>query len=80
VNETSGPVAEFPIKSYTNTDFAIGYTVPLEHKRTFRIGLNFYNIFNNHSLIGYAGATAENVPLYWTDPGFSGFVNISASL
>jgi iron complex outermembrane receptor protein len=80
VNETSGPIAEFPIKSYTNTDLAIGYTVPLEHKRTFRIGLNLYNIFNNHSLIGYAGATAENVPLYWTDPGFSGFVNISASL
>ena len=80
VNTTTGPIAEYPIKSYTNTDLAIGYTLPLAGKRTFRVGLNFYNIFNNHSLVGYAGATAEGVPLYWTDPGFSGFVNISASL
>jgi iron complex outermembrane receptor protein len=80
VNTTSGPIAEYPIKSYSNVDLAVGYTVPLPDKHNVRIGLNFYNILNNHSLIGFAGSTAAGEPLYWTDPGFSGFVSISASL
>jgi iron complex outermembrane receptor protein len=74
------PEAEFPIKAYNNADFAIGYKLPLMGKRSFRISLNLYNIFNTHNLIGFAGTTKENVPLYWTNPGFSGFVNISAAL
>jgi len=74
------PVADFPIKSYNNVDFAIGYKMPLGGKRSFRISLNLYNLLDTHSLIGFAGTTKGNAPLYWTNPGFSGFVNLSASL
>jgi iron complex outermembrane receptor protein len=77
---SGAPTAEYPIKSYNNVDVAFGYTIPLEKSRKARVGLNFYNILNNHSLIGYAGATAAGAPLYWTDPGFSGFVSFSITM
>jgi iron complex outermembrane receptor protein len=81
LNTLAGPVAEYPIKSYSNVDAAVGYTLPMTGNRKFRIGLNFYNILNNHSLIGFAGNTANGIgALYWTDPGFSGFVSLSAAL
>lgn len=76
----AGPTAEYPIKSYSNVDLALGYTLPLQGGRKARIGLNFYNILDNHSLIGLAGLTAANVPLYWPDPGFSGFVSFSVTM
>ncbi len=74
------PTAEYPIKSYDNVDLALGYTIPLQGSRKAKIGLNFYNILNNHSLIGLAGNTAAGTPLYWTDPGFSGFVSFSITM
>jgi hypothetical protein len=45
-----------------------------------RLALNFYNLINDHSIIAYAGATASGTPLFWTDPGFSGFVSVDVSL
>ena len=78
------PTVSIAIQPYQTLDFAVGYTFPIhglilgEHK--IRIGLNLYNLTNDHSLIGYAGATAAGAPLYWTDPGFSGFVSLSVSL
>ncbi len=80
VNGLNGPTVEYPIKSYTNVDLALGYTLPVLKDKKVRLGLNLYNIFDNHSLIGFAGSTAAGTPLYWTDPGFSGFVTLSASL
>jgi len=74
------PTAEYPIKSYNNVDLALGYTIPLEKGRKAKVGLNFYNVLNNHSLIGFAGSTAAGAPLYWTDPGFSGFVSFSITM
>ena len=78
------PTASYAIQPYQTLDFAIGYTFPFsgpilgQHK--IRIGLNLYNLVNDHSLIGYAGATAAGSPLFWTDPGLSGFVSLSVSL
>jgi iron complex outermembrane receptor protein len=79
-NSLTGPTTAYPIKSYTNVDLALGYTLPVLKDKKVRLGLNLYNIFDNHSLIGFAGSTAAGTPLYWTDPGFSGFVTLSASL
>jgi hypothetical protein len=78
VNGLTGPTTEYAIKSYTNVDLALGYTLPVLKDKKVRLGLNLYNIFDNHSLIGFAGSTAAGTPLYWTDPGFSGFVTLSA--
>lgn len=78
------PTVSYAIQPYETLDFAIGYTFPfhglLQGEHKVRIGLNLYNLTNDHSLIGYAGATAAGLPLYWTDPGFSGFVSLSVSL
>jgi iron complex outermembrane receptor protein len=78
------PTVSIPIAPYQTLDFAVGYTLPFtgpvlgRHKA--RIALNLYNLINDHSIIGYAGATAAGTPLFWTDPGFSGFVSLSVSL
>ncbi len=87
--QSGRPTASYPIRPYETLDLAVGYTfpfgfpalglpVPGQHK--VRVGLNLYNLTNDHSLIGYAGATAAGAPLFWTDPGFSGFVSLSVSL
>jgi iron complex outermembrane receptor protein len=76
---SNGPTTAYPIKPYTTLDFALGYTLPVAgHK--LRLGLNVYNLTNDHSLIGVAGTTAAGAPLYWTNPGLSGFVSITATL
>jgi iron complex outermembrane receptor protein len=81
---TGRPTVDYAIQPYQTLDFALGYTFPFsgpilgQHK--IRVGLNLYNLLNDHSLIGFAGATAAGTPLYWTDPGFSGFVSVSVSL
>jgi iron complex outermembrane receptor protein len=80
IDGLTGPTVAYPIKSYSNVDLAVGYTLPVLKDKKVRIGVNLYNIFDNHSLIGFAGTTAAGTPLYWTDPGFSGFVTLSASL
>jgi iron complex outermembrane receptor protein len=82
INTANGPVAQFPIKSYGDLDLAISYTVPIINHRKINVDLNLYNLFNNKSLIGLAGTTAgtPTLPLYWTNPGRSVFVTISATL
>ena len=78
------PTVSYPIRPYQTLDLAVGYTLPFkgpvlgQHK--VRVALNLYNLINDHSLIGYAAATAAGTPLFWTDPGFSGFVSLSISL
>ena len=78
------PTVSTAIQPYQTLDFAVGYSFPFngpvlgQHK--VRIGLNLYNLTNDHSIIAYAGATAAGDPLFWTDPGFSGFVSLSVSL
>jgi iron complex outermembrane receptor protein len=79
-NTANGPTAEYPIKSYSNIDLALAYTLPLQNGRKAKVGLNFYNLLNNHSLVGFAGNTAAGAPLYWTDPGFSGFVTFAITM
>ena len=82
VNTSSGPVALYPIKPYGDVDVAARYTLPILNQRKVSIGLNLYNLFNDRSLIGFAGTTAGTLtlPLYWTFPGRSFFVNLSAKL
>jgi iron complex outermembrane recepter protein len=82
VNTPNGPVAQFPIKSYGDLDAAVSYTLPILNNRKINVDLNLYNIFNNRSLIGLAGTTVgtPSLPLYWTNPGRSVFVTISATL
>ncbi len=81
---TGKPTVSIPIQPYQTLDFAIGYTLPFTGpvlgKHKVRVALNLYNLINDHSIIGYAGATAAGTPLFWTDPGFSGFVSLSVSL
>lgn len=79
-NTPKGPTASNPIAAYSNVDLAVGYKLPLAGGRSVRLALNFYNIFDDHSIIGYAGATAaKGTALYWTDPGFSTFFSVSGS-
>lgn len=80
VGSAGQPTTQYPIKSYSNIDLALGYTLPVLGGRKVRLGLNLYNLLDNHSLIGFAGNTAAGAPLYWTDPGFSGFVSFSVAL
>ncbi len=82
---TARPTASYAIAPYSTLDLAVGYTFPFstpyiggEHK--VRIGLNLYNLVNDHSIIAYAASSAAGVPFFWTNPGFSGFVSLSVSL
>ena len=81
-NTPTGPVANYPIKPYGNVDVAARYTLPILNGRKINVGLNLYNVFNDKSLIGLAGTTAgtPTLPLYWTDPGRSFFVTLTATL
>ena len=81
---TGRPTVSTAIAPYQTLDLAIGYSFPFNGpilgKHKVRIGLNLYNLINDHSIIAYAGATAAGTSLFWTDPGFSGFVSLSVSL
>jgi iron complex outermembrane receptor protein len=76
------PEAYYPIKSYGDLDMAARYTMPILNGRKINVGLNLFNVMNNRSLIGFAGTTAgtPTLPLYWTNPGRSFFVSLSATL
>lgn len=84
VLDGSGPGvhATGPIKGYNNVDFSAGYTLVLpqleDRKLNFRV--NLFNVFNNQSLTGMIGTTANNQILYTTNPGRGVFVSLSASL
>jgi iron complex outermembrane receptor protein len=82
VNTPAGPVAQYPIKSYGTLDFAATYTLPILNGRKIRGELSLFNILNNKSLIGLAGTTAgtPTLPLYWTNPGRSIFLTLTATL
>ena len=79
----TGFVNRFPIKSYDTTDAAVHYLLPLQHGRhlDLDLGVQVTNLFNNTSLIGYAGAAAGNgAPLYWVNPDRGVFFSVSARL
>ena len=77
----TGFVNRFPIKSYDTTDAAVHYLLPLQHGRHLDLGVQVTNLFNNTSLIGYAGAAAGNgAPLYWVNPGRGVFFSVSSRL
>ena len=78
-NKAGQPTVSNPIEAYNTVDAAVGYTFhAARHK--FRLAVNLYNLTNNHSLIGFAGTDSAGEGLYWTNPGFSGFVSIDAWL
>ena len=71
----------FLIKGYTTVDFAAGYTLPILNGRKLDFRLKVNNIVNDHSLIGLDQTAADGVTgLYWTNPGRSVFLTVTASL
>ena len=69
-----------PLKAYTDVDLALGYTLPILNGRRIDARLNVSNLFDDHSLINVTGTTAAGAGLYYTNPGRSFFVTISATL
>lgn len=80
----SGPNSPpaFPIKSYTDADFALGYklVLPQLNDKALNFRLNVLNVFNNHSLIGLFGTASSGVALYATNPGRGVFFSVSATM
>ena len=77
----TGFVNKYPIKSYDTADLSLHYALPMLRDRRLDLGLQVTNLFNNLSLIGYAGAaTGNGAPLYWVNPGRGMFFNMSAEL
>ena len=57
------------------------YLLPLPTHRQLDLGVQITNLFNNLSLIGYAGAAAgNNAPLYWVNAGRGVFFSVSTRL
>ena len=81
VNGVTQLVDSVPIKAYASVDFAAAYTLPILNGRHLDFKLNVYNIFDNHSLIGFSQFAGDGItPLYWTNPGRSVFLTVAASL
>ena len=77
----TGQKDQFPIKSYDTTDVSLHYLLPLPHRRQLDLGVQVTNLFDNLSLIGYAGAAAGNgAPLYWVNAGRGIFFSVSARI
>ncbi len=77
----TGQRDQFPIKSYDTTDLAVHYLLPLPTHRQLDLGVQITNLFNNLSLIGYAGAAAgNNAPLYWVNAGRGIFFSVAARI
>ncbi len=75
------PANAFRIKSYVTADFAAGYTLPILNGRKLDFRLNVNNIFNDRSIIGLNQTAADGkTGLFWTNPGRSAFVSVSAHL
>ena len=73
--------AAYPIRHYAFADLAAGYVLPIWNARKLDFRVNVDNISNDRSLIGLAGVAGDGAtPLFWTDPGRSVFVSVSASL
>jgi iron complex outermembrane receptor protein len=69
----------YGIHAYSYADASVGYTFPTWEEKKLTVKLNVNNIFDNRSLIGLAG-TSGSTALYYTDPGRSFFVSVSAAL
>ncbi len=70
---------QFPIKTYTQVDFSLGYVLPA-FKRRVKISMNATNLLDRQSLTGFAASTLEGQPLYWVQAGRGVFFSISAYL
>lgn len=74
-------VDRFPIKSCDTADLAVRYLLPLPSQRHLGLGVQVTNLFNNTSLIGYAGAAAGNgAPLCRVGPGRGIFLSMASVL
>jgi iron complex outermembrane receptor protein len=74
------PTVAYPIEPFSNLDLAVAYTLPIQTRHKVQLKLNLYNLINDHSIVALAGTDKAGVPLYWTDPGFSGLVSIDVTL
>jgi iron complex outermembrane receptor protein len=80
-NGTAPPtlVDQYALPTYTYADLAVGYNLKNDDHaipllRDAKIGLKVNNLFDQHSLIGFAGNdSGSNAPLYWVLPGRSFF-------
>ncbi len=80
--DTNGGVLQdnFFLKGYATADVAAGRTIPILNGRKIVARLNVSNIFNDHSLTNVTSLNGEGQALYYTDPGRSFFVTVSATL
>ena len=77
----TGRKDQFPIESYDTIDMSLHYLPPLPQRHQLDLGVQVTNLFNNTSLIGYAGAAAGNgAPLYRVNAGRGVFFSVSARL
>jgi len=70
-----------PIKTYNQVDLAAGYTFPYNgRKLLFKV--NLYNLTDDRSILGYAGATIgpPSEPLFFTNSGRSIFFSLAAKI
>ncbi len=81
--DTSAPGQgnSFPIKSYRQVDLAGGYTFPF-NGHNLQLRGNLYNLFDNRSIIGFAGQTVgpPSEPLFFTNSGRSFFFSLAAKI
>jgi iron complex outermembrane receptor protein len=73
---------QYPIPGFYNADLAVGYklVLPKFNDRSLALRFNLLNIFNDHSITGYIGSTAANIPLLATNPGRAVIFSISAAM
>ncbi len=76
-----GQKDSFAIKSYRQVDLAGGYTFPYRD-RTLTLKANLYNLFDNRSIMGFAGQTIgpPSEPLFFTNSGRSFFFSLEAKI
>lgn len=76
-----GQADSIPIKSYSQVDLAAGYTFTVENRKLM-FKVNLYNLMDDRSIVGYAGATVgpPSQPLYFTNSGRSLFFSLAATI
>ena len=76
-----GQYDQYPIKSYNQVDFDLGYIFPFNDRRV-RVDFHVYDLFNDRSIIGYDGNTVgpPSQPLFWTNAGRSFYLSVKAEL
>ncbi len=77
---SAGLQNSLPLKGYTDVDLAVGYTLTVFNGRKIDARLNVSNLFDDHSLINVTSTNAQGQGLYYTDPGRSVFLTLSATL